>query len=71
MLGGGEVAVEVKGASRVDNNELRSMRAFVDEHKPKRAIVVANEKHERETGGIAVLPWRVFLDRLWGGEVIG
>ena len=70
VLAGGEVAVEVKGSARVDNNELRSMRAFIEEQKPRRAIVVANEPAARKTGGITVLPWRVFLDELWGGKVV-
>jgi predicted AAA+ superfamily ATPase len=40
VLGAGQVAVEVKGASRVDNSELRSLAAFVSEHKPRLAVVV-------------------------------
>ena len=70
ILGGGEVAVEVKGTSRVDNNDLKPIRAFIEEHRPRLAIVVSNEKRERKAGEVTVLPWRVFLERLWGGEII-
>jgi hypothetical protein len=30
ILGGGEVAIEVKGASRIDNRDLRPLRTFMD-----------------------------------------
>ena len=70
VLGDGEVAVEVKGTSRVDPSELRSLRAFVADHRPHRAILVCNERAPRLVEGIEVLPWRAFLARLWGGRVL-
>ncbi|MDP6038794.1 MAG: AAA family ATPase, partial [Candidatus Latescibacteria bacterium] len=47
VLANGEVAIEVKGTSRVDNQVLRPMRAFIDEYTPKRALIVCNEPAER------------------------
>lgn len=70
ILGPGEVAIEIKGASRVDDRELRPLLAFVEEHRPKRAIVVCNEAVERVVKGVRLMPWRAFLAALWGGEVI-
>jgi hypothetical protein len=70
VLGDGEVAVEVKGTSRVDPSDLRSLRAFVEDNRPRRAVVVCNEPAPRLHDGIEVLPWREFLARLWGGKVI-
>ena len=70
VLGGGEVAVEVKGQSRVDNRELRSLAAFVDEFAPKSALVVCNEREERALGQIRIVPWRAFLRDLWEGRII-
>ena len=70
VLADGEVAVEVKGTSRVDGQALKPLRAFMAEHRPKRALVVANEPAPRQVDGIAILPWREFLERLWGGEVL-
>ena len=68
----GGVAVEVKGASRVRQAELRGLRAFVQEHRPRLAIVVCNESAVRRTDeGIWILPWEHFLERLWGDEVVG
>ena len=66
----GSVAIEVKGASRVRRRELRGLRAFVEEHRPRQAIVVCNESAVRRTDeGIWILPWERFLQRLWAGEV--
>lgn len=70
MLGEGEVAVEVKGTSRVDVSDLRSLRAFVEDNRPRRALVVCTEAAPRVVDGLEVLPWRDFLDRLWGGGIL-
>lgn len=66
----GEVALEIKGTNRVDNTELRSLHAFMEDHKPKKAIVVCNEKTERLHGKIRILPWKNFLAELWEGNII-
>jgi predicted AAA+ superfamily ATPase len=70
VLGDGEVAVEVKGTSRVDPSDLRSLRAFVKDNRPRKALVVCNEPAPRVHDEIEVLPWREFLARLWGGRII-
>jgi predicted AAA+ superfamily ATPase len=70
ILGDGEVAIEVKGSSRVERRDLTALRAFVDEHNPRTALVVCNERAQRSADGIQVLPWRIFLERLWAGEII-
>ena len=67
----GEVAVDVKGSARVRPGELRAMRAYMEEHQPRQAVVVYNEDAERRTGdGIWILPWERFLERLWTDAVI-
>jgi len=70
VLGGGEVALEIKGAGRIDNPDLRPLRAFIQEYRPKKAFAVCNERPPRVHEGIHILPWRDFLDALWGGDVI-
>lgn len=70
VLGDGEVAVEVKGTSRVDPSDFRSLRTFIEDHHPRRAILVCNERAPRFVEGIEVLPWREFLARLWGGQIL-
>jgi predicted AAA+ superfamily ATPase len=70
ILARGEVAVEVKGASRVASPELRSIKAFSGEYKPRTSIVVCQERRKRLHERILILPWRQFLDDLWAGKII-
>lgn len=70
VLGGGEVAIEVKGTSRVDGADLRALKAFVEEFSPRQALLVCNEKTPRVIEKIKILPWRIFLRDLWAGKII-
>ena len=70
VLGGGEVAVEVKGTRRVDAADLRALKAFVAEYSPRLALVVCNEGAPRVHDRIHILPWRDFLGRLWAGDIL-
>jgi predicted AAA+ superfamily ATPase len=70
ILGQGDVAVEVKGSFRLEARDLRPIGEFSTDYKPRKAIVVCNESIPRKVGGIDIMPWRVFLEELWGGRVI-
>ncbi|MBU1702608.1 MAG: AAA family ATPase [Candidatus Eisenbacteria bacterium] len=70
VLGNGEVAIEVKGTSRVDRRDLHALRSFKDSYKPKSAIVVCNEKRERLHEGFRIMPVAKFLQELWSGRII-
>ncbi len=70
ILGAAEVAIEVKGASRVDPTDLRSLGAFREGNRPKKTLVVSNERSPRVHEGIEILPWRDFLGRLWSGSIL-
>ena len=70
ILGGGEIAIEVKGASSIKNKDLRPLNAFIETYAPRKALVVCNEKEERIVGKVRITPWRKFLRDLWNGKVI-
>lgn len=71
VLGDGEIAIEVKGSNQVERKDLRGLKAFADDHKPRHSILVCTEPDERLTdNGIRILPWSLFLERLWAGEII-
>lgn len=70
VLGNGEVAIEVKGSSNISQSDLTSMKAFTDEYSPRKAIVVCTESEERIVDNIRVMPYRMFLERLWDGNVV-
>ncbi|MCE2540672.1 MAG: AAA family ATPase, partial [Acidobacteria bacterium] len=65
-----ELAIAVKGTGRVRPDDLKGIRAFTEEHHPRRSVVVSNDPAPRLAGEVEVLPWRVFLERLWGEELI-
>ena len=70
ILGAGEVALEVKGGTRLDSKDMHGSRAFLKEYKPKKSIIVSNEKEPRVVNGITVMPWKDFLCALWQGGII-
>jgi len=70
ILGEGEVAIEVKGASRIDGRDLRGLAGFADSHKPRAAMLVCTEPEPRIIDGVRIVPWKVFLDELWHGTII-
>lgn len=67
---GDEVAVEVKGVESVGSHHLRGLKAFLEERRPRHAVAVSLDARPRRLNGIDILPWNVFLERLWGGELI-
>ena len=70
VLGDGEVAVEIKSTSMINRRALRPMKTFIELYRPKQAIVVCNENEERLYSGISIMPWRIFLEKLWRDEII-
>ena len=67
----GSVAIEAKGKTNLQRRDLNGIRAYRDEHRPSRAIVVCNELAPRRTqDGVAILPLREFLERLWSDRVL-
>jgi len=70
ILGRGEVAIEVNGASRVDVRDMRSLKTFVGEYSPRKALIVCNEPDERVHGSIRIMPYSNFLRDLWSGKII-
>lgn len=71
IVGDMEVAIEVKSSTRVHIGHLRALRSLKAEFPVEHALVVSRESEPRRLAdGIEVLPWRHFLDRLWGGDLL-
>ena len=70
ILGEMDVVIESKASPRIHSGHTRSMRALLEEHRVKRAIIVSLEKKPRRIEpNLHILPWREFLERLWEGEL--
>ena len=71
ILGDKELAVEIKGSSRVHEGDIRSLKTLIDDGPVKKLCLVCLEKHPRNLGSnIQVLPWQMFIEQLWNGELI-
>lgn len=69
ILGEKDLAIEIKSASRVHEGDIRSLLALLEDGPVKHCVVVCLEKEPRWIHKrIEVLPWRLFVDRLWSGE---
>jgi predicted AAA+ superfamily ATPase len=71
ILGEGEIGIEVKGSRQLSGFDLKPLKAFMEEHKPRKAYIVCNERVARVQDGIHILPWRDFCSMLWENEIIG
>lgn len=71
ILGPAAVAIEAKGKSRVNAEDLKGLRNFKKDFPQMReSIVVCLEKRPRVTeDGIRILPHREFARMLWGGKL--
>lgn len=70
ILGDHEVAIEVKGTENVQSRHIKGLKSFSEEYKVKKLIVVSNDPYERKMGDILVMPWKIFLEKLWADKII-
>lgn len=72
IMGDMDCALEFKTAKRMDRSKLKSLRALIQEHHPRRTIMVCMIDRPLETeDGIELLPWKDFCTRLWAGDITG
>jgi predicted AAA+ superfamily ATPase len=71
VLADGTVAVEAKATAQSHSGQTKGLRAYAEEHHPRRSILVSLEPRPRLLDdGIEVMPWRQFLAELWSGAVV-
>ena len=70
ILGDNEVAIEVKATNHADSRHLKGLLAFAEEYEVKKSILISNDPLPRLAGNILILPWKIFLERLWANEII-
>jgi predicted AAA+ superfamily ATPase len=74
IIGKADLAIEVKLSEQVHQQDLNGLIAFCEEHPKTQAIVVSQDKRPRilkvnNKLSISILPWEIFLKRLWKGEL--
>lgn len=65
---GDHTAVEVKAKENLSVHDLKPLQALAEEKKLKRYLCVSLESRMRKIGDVTVLPYKKFLEALWGGE---
>jgi hypothetical protein len=65
---GDHTAVEVKAKENVSPQDVKSLRVFAEEKQLKRYLCVSLEPRRRKLGDVTILPFKEFLEALWGGE---
>ena len=70
ILGEMDVGLEIKGARRVHEGDLKGLTALLTDHKVKHPLLISLEREPRKIGAkIRALPWEVFLRELWAGAL--
>lgn len=70
ILGEHQTAIEVKATGMAASHHLKGLKAFSEEYKVKNLILVTLDPRPRKIGNIIILPWKIFLERLWAGKLI-
>ena len=71
ILGEKDLAIEIKGSSRVHERDIASLKALLEDGPIKKVCLVCLEKQPRYLDNdITILPWQMFIEQLWNGELI-
>jgi predicted AAA+ superfamily ATPase len=70
VLGDHQVAIEVKATENANTRHLSGLKNFNQEYAVKSLILITNDPLPRKIDNIQILPWNVFLQMLWAGEII-
>jgi len=70
ILADHEVAIEVKSTNNATPRHAKGLLSFAEEYLVKKLILVTNDPFPRQMGAVLVLPWHLFLQKLWEQEII-
>lgn len=66
-----QIAIEVKTSATISNADLKGLKALQEEKSDiKHYVMVCFEKTPRLVDNIHILPWKVFLEKLWSDYFI-
>lgn len=65
------VAIEIKASAQPTGKHLKGLRALMEENLLDKYYVVCTGENIRKTeDGIQILPWKVYLEKLWNDELL-
>ncbi len=69
ILGDKLLAIEIKASSRVHEGDIAHLLALKEDGPLKKAVIVSLERETKHLAqGIEVIPWALFVQRLWNDE---
>ena len=63
-------AFEIKASTMISNKHLKGLRALKEEKCIQNYAIISQDSAERIIDGISVIPWQIFLKKLWGHKLI-
>jgi len=70
ILGDAEIAIEIKSSTNI-SGKAKGLKIFQDEHTCKQSYIISREPFPRKIDSkITILPWKIFFEMLWEGEII-
>lgn len=70
LILGQKIALEIKSTSLVQEKHLKGIRALKEEGLIEKYMIVSLDEEERITSdGIAIYPWKRFLEKLWDNQL--
>ena len=66
---GDRIAIEVKATQHVTQKHLRGLNYLKEENKLDMYYLISQDPIPRKIDGIHVLPWEVFIKKLWDGDI--
>lgn len=67
---GDKAAIEVKAARKISAKHLKGLKYLMEEKKIERYYLISQDPFISKQEGIYVLPWEIFIKRLWDGDII-
>ena len=65
----GKIGIEVKSTQRINDSHLKGLKALQEEAPIKQFFIISDDPIERIKDSIHIIPWRLFLERLWENKL--
>ena len=69
MVLGDSHAFEIKASDQITERHLKGLKALREEKKIKKFSVISFVPNRRVIDGIEIIPWKDYLEMLWGNEI--
>lgn len=70
LIIGDHTAVEIKAREVVGDRDLKALKALREEGLLADHLCVCLERRPRTVDGIRIMPWEMFLEALWAGDLV-